>query len=414
MLAIVCSLSLTRISTQIVSNAKVDFNNIGSRSRPVSPFRPPPAESSTVIRPKAKVNSSATPLGRKSTTASSVVSSAPRTRPTSPARPTHGNGPRPGPSHSVVDGPVSKPKSVLSPHVLSRQRSLTSADGPFTKRTQRTDSGTLHPQDIPSIFSPDPSDPTKRPSTPTTASTPSVVRVKARVSGLATKAPLSVPSSPSSHSSFSAVPPYATTRSPQHRPRAPSITSALSIKVPPSSPPSVASAASGAPWGPITTAAPAANPHRYAPPQPVAHRYNPLSYGHKDANHSNDRDAQYVHVTPKVDPTAIPLPPLSPPTSSVSFSSRSSHSSLSQGTQSSLSRSTAPTLNSHVNGMVLGDREQEGGAPRGTSTLDLLLGFMSGDESDTRSASAQTSQRPANDAGSKIRAEAKSNRKVCC
>lgn len=210
---------------QIVSNAKVDFNNMGSRSRPVSPFRPHPAESSTIIRPKAKVNSSATPLSRKPTTASSVVSSAPRARPTSPARPTHGNGPRPGPSHSVIDGPVSKPKSALSPHVLSRQRSLTSSDGPFTKRSQRKDSGNLHPQDIPIPFSPDPLDPTKRPSTPTSLSQPGVVRVKAKVSGVATKAPLSVPTSPSSRSSFSAVPPYATTRSPQHRSRAPLITS---------------------------------------------------------------------------------------------------------------------------------------------------------------------------------------------
>lgn len=188
--------SLTGIRTQIVSNAKVDFNNIGNRSRPVSPFKPQPAESSTTIRPKAKVNSSATPLSRKPTTASSVVSSAPRARPTSPARPAHGNSPRPGPSHSVIDGPVSKPKSALSPHVLSRQRSLTSSDGPLTKRTQRRDSATLHPQDIPSLFSPDPSDANRSPSTPNAASPPAVVRVKAKVSGVATKAPLSVPSSP--------------------------------------------------------------------------------------------------------------------------------------------------------------------------------------------------------------------------
>ncbi|CDO73006.1 hypothetical protein BN946_scf185007.g60 [Trametes cinnabarina] len=57
--------------------------------------------------------------------------------------------------------------------------------------------------------------------------------------------------------------------------------------------------------------------------------------------------------TAKVDPSSIPLPPQSPPVSTVSFSSRSSasRSSASYGSQDSVnSRSTAPTLHSNVNG----------------------------------------------------------------
>ncbi|KAL5535660.1 hypothetical protein ACEPAF_3754 [Sanghuangporus sanghuang] len=88
---------------------------------------------------------------------------------------------------------------------------------------------------------------------------------------------------------------------------------------------------------PITTANPAANVHRYAtlrspsythrPPQPFT---SPLQTGHKP---------------PESDPTLVPLPPLSPPASHVSFSSQSS---ISRSSLTSTNRTAAPGI--HLNG----------------------------------------------------------------
>ncbi|KAI0348265.1 hypothetical protein BDW22DRAFT_1436298 [Trametopsis cervina] len=74
--------------------------------------------------------------------------------------------------------------------------------------------------------------------------------------------------------------------------------------------------------------------------------------------------AHVLHT--KVDPTSIPLPPYSPPVSTVSFSSRSSasKSSASYDTQSSdQSGSTAPNVTTRVNGM---------GHVRARSSIDVL------------------------------------------
>ena len=73
----------------------------------------------------------------------------------------------------------------------------------------------------------------------------------------------------------------------------------------------------------------------------------------------------------KVDPTSIPLPPLSPPTSTLSFSSRSSTSKSSSGEtrHSEFSGSTAPTLHSRLNG---NDHSDVGRHSRSSSTADGL------------------------------------------
>ena len=129
-----------------------------------------------------------------------------------------------------------------------------------------------------------------------------------------------------------------------------------------------------------------------------------------------------AHALPlKVDPTTIPLPPYSPPVSTVSFSSRSSvsRSSASYDTHSSeLSGSTAPNLHSRLNGV---------GHARARSSIDGL-GIQVSPLSISREPSREVSP-PISSHGSdddhdlhddvvnedperKRRNEAKSNRKV--
>ena len=77
---------------------------------------------------------------------------------------------------------------------------------------------------------------------------------------------------------------------------------------------------------PITTATSAANPHRYNPNRPIT---SPISGQHVYQglallNGSQTAPRARVNSIAKVDISAIPPPPLSPPTSALSFSSRSS------------------------------------------------------------------------------------------
>ncbi|KAA1468110.1 hypothetical protein DENSPDRAFT_833316 [Dentipellis sp. KUC8613] len=402
--------------------AKVDFNNIVNRppsSRPVSPFKSQASQLSVTseppIRPKAKVNSSAVrkTSGNGSTIGVSARSPPPSSlpRPNSPFKSAQ-NQARDGPSsRPTPDTHVSKAKSTISSHVLSRQRSLTASPSHPSFMTQsrtRRGSGSLHPNDLP----PSPSSSSLSfSSNADRSSSPSpgaAIRVKAKISGLAKS---SAPSSPLSdvHPASS---PYATTRPIHHRTRAPSISS-MSLLSAPSSP-----QVSPKPMAyPITTTVPAANPHRYAPPRPSppTSNFSHLPAAAVDDDTGVQYNARIINATPKADPANIPLPPTSPPASTVSFSSRSSLSSASQNTQSSgFSRSTAPTLGSHVNGLGVIDRELDG-SPNQQSALESLVGILDSDSGQDAASNPrsplQGESRP-DDPDRKIRAEAKSDRKI--
>ena len=154
---------------------------------------------------------------------------------------------------------------------------------------------------------------------------------------------------------------------------------------------------------PITTALPAANPHRFTQLRPPTARNNPASTFQSPSNPPNDRPSRLDNTAfAKVDPAFIPLPPLSPPTSALSFSSKSS-----------LSHSSA----SHTAGSTTDSRlspAQNGDAERLRSTLDTLVLYTSlnsGDDGDSGH-DRETDGEFENTEDRKVKAEAKSNRKV--
>jgi hypothetical protein len=325
------------------ATAKVNLSNVvtlQAQSRPLS--RPPspsktkppssmPAEPTSRI--KAKVSSSATiVVGRSSSssnTENSIVKST--TRPPSPFKQSRGHTRKASSSRSAVDVQISRPKASLAPRELSRQRSLTSTLEASLTRIRRSD-GSFHPTP--------PSSPSVRICSEN-ASTSPAVRVKAKVSSLAKSHGLSTSSTPASPSHPSSSPAYATTRPIESRSRATSITD-LSIFDPKPPLPTISTVPIAV--HPITTPTSAANPHRYAPRVPsntASPRFQSLS---PPSNRDLENGVQHVRVSSKVDPAAIPLPPQSPPTSTLSFSSQSS-----KDTQcSSVSGSTASTPNSYL------------------------------------------------------------------
>ena len=158
---------------------------------------------------------------------------------------------------------------------------------------------------------------------------------------------------------------------------------------------------------PITTAVPAANPHRFAQTRPPTVR-NPASFQSntlQSLNPSNDRPPRIGNVVAKVDPVFIPLPPHSPPTSALSFSSRSS-----------ISHSSAP----HTAGSTdsrLSPVIRNGNTEHLRSTLDSLVMYTttnSGDDSYSGDSGhdRETDGEIENNEDRKVKAEAKSNRKV--
>ncbi|KDQ63242.1 hypothetical protein JAAARDRAFT_53468 [Jaapia argillacea MUCL 33604] len=432
--------------------ARVDYSRPVSRdgatpvSRPASPtkFRTIPSPTLTptnAIRPKAKVNSSATVLPRKlsATMSTSSMSSVGRPqsvpsippRATSPFKPSQGtNGsvsPTLGPVKARVTAraplrpaiqstpasPASSNYGPTSPHLKpspspsppsptrTRQPSLSHSVS-FGALNYRPPSSPLsQASDIPPVPQLPPS---LRDSPPGSGG----VRIKSKVTGLV-KAGL--PSTPRPQS------PYATTRTVQPRPRAPSISTIyqLSGSTPPSAPPTQS-------IYPITTCAPTANPHRYTPARPPQYQTFPPPPPPPAEKLANDSRNGYTSVVAKVNPESIPLPPQSPPMSAVSFSSRSStsRSSISYHTRKT-SSSTAPTLNSHVNGLGLvtdgGDVDRHSHSSSGSRSTSTSRGGSSldGDSSDVsrRRSSRETHRDSAvNDAERKMKAEAKSNRKI--
>ncbi|KAN0134868.1 hypothetical protein V8E53_007242 [Lactarius tabidus] len=382
--------------------AKVNLSNVIAfhtvpPSRPQSPYKAklphPPSSiiSEPAFRPKAKVSksaavvlerSSSSPNGATSTTFKSIP------RPPSPFKQiplgptrTHVS------TRSAIDARTSKPKALRAAHELSRQRSLTSTAEASSARARRG-SGSF--QSTPSRST----SPHLSLNGPSLSATSSPIRVKAKVSSLAKSNEVSVP--PTTLSSLHpSSPPYATMRPIETRPRAPSVIDFGGFISTPPSPTSAVPIVH-----PITTPTAAANPHRYASriiPNP---RFQSLS---PPSNRDHDfRAAQ------KVDPAAIPLPPQSPPVSTLSFSSQSS-----QNTQSSCaSGSTAPTPNSHILSAIL----TAGGPGSPTlgpgSPLDASSDLSNPNSARNSLGSPTTYPDQLDDSDRKIKAEAKSNRKI--
>ncbi|KAI0828873.1 hypothetical protein BC628DRAFT_1174581 [Trametes gibbosa] len=405
------------------------------RPRPASPFKPPATSlSPPPIRPKAKVNSSATIQPRK---APSVLSPPPSARaPTStfparapsPFKPTqtrHQNGSPAGSAAKARLGARVNGANSTSPLPEHRQRALTSATpGTSSYVRTRTGSTSSHLLSSPSHTElSSPSSPARStlslqvdetssfvstaPRSPATAN----VRVKAKITRAASPGVHSPPTLPSS------------VRNANRPARVPSISN-LSLSPPllPSSANHSPSSATSSPSGQarFATTREISRPQSYQPPK---------SYQAFVPN--DDLAVRYganYNVAAKVDPATVPLPPQSPPVSTVSFSSRSSASRSSasyESQESGASRSsTAPTLHSHINGRSQGHGRQGSKTSQPRASLDGLgihgepvtressftgeAGYS--DEFDSESPHHVEGSEAAEER--KLKAQAKSNRKI--
>ncbi|KAI0072225.1 hypothetical protein K474DRAFT_1701108 [Panus rudis PR-1116 ss-1] len=357
--------------------AKVISRRDHDRSRPASPTKhfstslsPPP-----VIRPKAKVNSSATIAPRKNSATSTsggsshvatakVSPSASIPRAPSPFKPSQLRN-----NADTLSPPVVKAKVTSRPHSViagdTRQRAFTSSSpssqpasrdkrrGSFSSTLTAPVSARTTPASSPStsrINALSATDDSRRSPSPSLGSNGrSIVRVKSKISRLA-EPPHSAslppsPSLPSAHRPFPSA-------------------SAINVKVTPPLPTLTPGAAS-TPGSPTSAVSPH---HRFATTREVHHAKHESAY-QSFASAKDDQGVSYgssppslasVHMTAKVDPSTIPLPPQSPPISTLSFSSRSSasKSSVSYGSdarETDASRSTAPTLHSRVNSRTAND-----------------------------------------------------------
>ncbi|KAI0368856.1 hypothetical protein BV20DRAFT_968634 [Pilatotrama ljubarskyi] len=403
--------------------ARMDYE----RARPASPFKPPATSlSPPLVRPKAKVNSSANIHTRK---APSVVSTPPSTRPSalptrapSPFKPTQTRTGNASPAGAAVKARLTartNGANSTSPLPESRQRALTAApsEAPSFVRSRRgsTSSHLLSSPshtELSTASSPARSalslqvDETPSPGSVVARSTANV-RVKAKLSRVAEPGALSPPARPSSAQHI-------------NRPaRVPSISNLnLSPPLMPSNANHSPSSATSSPSGQHRFATTReGRPHSYQPPK---------SYQAFAPNDDLAINYSSTHtITAKVDPATVPLPPQSPPVSTLSFSSRSSASRSSasyESQESSGSRSTAPTLHSHVNGN--GHGRQGSRSSQARASLD---GFGIRSEPISREPSATSeaeypddydSEPPhhldnsEDDSERKMKAEAKSNRKI--
>ncbi|GLB35835.1 hypothetical protein LshimejAT787_0301230 [Lyophyllum shimeji] len=400
-----------------------------SISRPTSPVKfQPPAPSNAPIKPKAKVNSSAQ-IGTARKPA------APRT---TPGRPGTSDGPTPRAGSPAKPPPRARP-GTLSPTFKPAVRATVASDlkptsarstpgTPESRHRAQTDVGRFTPElrtrngsvslhhavsfsslqgstvSSGSSHSHSPTPPVDHAAHSDTegrySPSPSI-RIKSKVTRLAK------PSS-DSLSPTSSQPAYPSTRAGTPRVRAPSVSSSVASASPAPSQPPI--------FYPITTATPAANPHRYAttrsPPQ-TAHRYNqPFQMQRNDTA----TPAPYTRQNglARVDPAAIPLPPNSPPTSALSFSSRSS---VSRSSASVTADDSVPTsaVSASASASAL-TQNGTGDAERLRSTLDnLLLYAEMPSREDNYSADSGQDRETDGEMESeerKVRAEAKSNRKI--
>ena len=219
-------------------------------------------------------------------------------------------------------------------------------------------------------------------------------RVKAKVSALAQQA-----ENLNTLSSSPKVRPI-----PHQRVRAPSISSVNA------SPPAVPASSPTPIFYPITTATAAANPHRFAtthasPPSGGRHHYIPF-FPSNDLASAATKSPKFAVA--KVDPAAITPPMHSPPTSAVSFSSQSSVS------RSSYSYHTESPADSRTSVLSFSSRPDPLEDVEGMANGLALKHLHALDGLSFRTPPAV--QREANNQRSnedlKIRAEAKSNRKV--
>ncbi|KAG1813363.1 uncharacterized protein BJ212DRAFT_428666 [Suillus subaureus] len=345
--------------------AKLDYNGghaplrFNSPSRPASPTKKPLQSSLSPpgFRPTAKVSSNATSARRLSSSASlNNINKVTHSRPGSPSKSAQSSSP------SIVTNPVkarvtarpasksttTSPVSSTSP-LESRQRSSTTIVSklqiPPQEDRPRSGSVALHhaqstsalQRNSPSPRTPLPSElPLVRVDQDRASVSPSApIKIKSKVSGLAKSN--SIETDPAR----SLSPPWVTTRPIHSRPPIPSLSSSFSLNAPPSPPDSTTVPT----FYPITTAAPAANPHRYPSPRrdpsPTLYPYQTFTPPEGPL-----KAARQV-LKAKVEPASIPLPPHSPSISALSLSSKSSVSRSSLSLDPS--HASAPTLNSHTN-----------------------------------------------------------------
>ena len=409
--------------------ARVDLKQASPRprSRPASPTKNSPASSPSPshFRPKAKVNSDATvrKLSSSGSLCISRTSNVPhssRSRPSSPFKPsrTLPNGSEPGssPMARLMARPTSRsgtsPVQANSNSLEPRQRALTTASAklrlPHLEDRPRSGSVVaLHHavsiSDVSASSSPTHSQP---PSAEPLSidigqtSTPPALppfKIKSKVTGLVKAAS----TNPGDAVSRSLSPPYATTRPIHTRPRAPSITSSFSLNDPP---PSI--------FYPITTGSPAANPHRYTPrrAQSPARSYPSPTLS------SESRPGRKPSLGPRVDPALVPLPPHSPPISALSLSSKSSVSriSVSPNTDQANDHQTSSVL-SHIKHRSM---ERIGQPNPFISQVEIKAQTKRDRSRSTERSPHDLVHRDDSDAESEgserqLRAEAKTNRKVC-
>lgn len=397
--AFASDLHAVRAETALQVTARVEYD----RARPPSPSKPHiPTLSPPAIKPRAKVNSSATVVNRKaqvSRTASPAPSlrSPPSARAPSPFKPTF-----PGISQSTSATSVPGVRARLTTRPLSQQ----SPTGPESRQRSLT-------------------------------TVPSDSALSSRGIGGRPRR-----GSVSSHASLTISPTHAELRAQSHRPPMSPSENGSPLPSPLSSPhpkgiTRVKSKVSSATSSPHTSPPPSKLPngHNRAPSIPAISLATPLlpadnaspvptlAYPHTAGDSPTHKHvyqplasledviARYGNytVTAKVDPAAIPLPPQSPPMSTVSFSSRSSasRSSVSYEHGTDISRSTAPTVHSRVNGHSRYARASMDGS-------DVRSDAMTPSEDESWDDDEITKVRPLprEDPDRKIKDEAKSNRKV--
>ena len=214
------------------------------------------------------------------------------------------------------------------------------------------------------------------------------IKIKSKISGLAKSNGVEIESAPVPS------PPWATSRPVHIKPTMPLASSSFSLNAS-SSPPNSMTMTS---FYPITTAAPAANPHKYASlrraPSPTRPAYQALT----PAEAPSKVTRQVLKA--KVDPSSIPLPPHSPPISAISLSSKSS---VSKSSFSPKSYTNASTVNSHA--------KQRSDIEFAHSSLSDHDGSAS-PTTNGRSSLGRDSDIDSEKSEHKARAAAKSNRKV--
>ncbi|KAJ8472318.1 hypothetical protein ONZ45_g16690 [Pleurotus djamor] len=347
-----------------------------------------------MTKPKAKITATATSVRKAASVVSTTsksstvavrrersvagINSSPTPRPTSPFKssslkpPERGDSPTHSQPRTLAKVRTLRPQTAHSVIGISsepRQRSLTSVAsdaGPLNRTRARHGSVSLqHAASLASLHQSQPSSRSASPVAPPSrfnqtpepdaSSVISGVKIKAKVSGLAKQVTTELPNLPSNS--------QGSLRSPPGRPRAPSASSVVLSSTPPS--PNLSM-----PIYPITTATPAANPHRYAPSRPSppsirSHHYQPFR-----AHNNNDNRSP---TASKVDPASIPLPPQSPPMSSLSVSSKSSVSISRSSVQYAPSGDSNTTSPSNASTPHLNGKHEFHDHDRLRSTLDDLV-----------------------------------------